>query len=713
MRYLSPRSWGGVSAGLLLLGAATVEAQTILYQRGPQTSSPAEQPTYPALTTQTVPAAAPPVIRTTQGPALSVDLPDGPAPGSRPGLYDLRQDQSSPSLGDPARNTPYGRPIPVPPPSSSGLTRVSAGAPPATPSNTPIVVPPLTSAGSPPVTPPTPPMARGDAFAPAPLPSGLPMLPQIVEPQPLSRSVEPTSSVTTPESGEYGRFVKSMIDPQTTLDLVSGRTRLMVLADAVKRIQVGDERALTVEQISPTELSLKARSVGTTVLNLWLPDPSNRDGQKILSYLVRVSPDPLAREREQVNYKSLAEEINRAFPESQVTLFTIGDKLAVQGQARDAAEAAQILQIVRAHAPMEFNTPLPNNVAVNVNLKTGDGGAESLTPALQQVLQAASPSVVNLLRVPGEQQVMLRVTVAEVDRAAACSIGLGCCGGSPDCPTILGNRTGQMAGLTDVGGASLPVFLDDGQIGLAVGALRNMSMAKSLAESNVVALNGQHAEFRAGGEFPTPGAQGVTFHPHGVHLSFTPVVSDHDRIRLCMQGEVSTKDLASTTSFGCADVPGVTTRTFSTTVEMRSGQSMAVAGLIQNTCGNGSAKAPLLSSIPGLGRLFESEVSSKGEQELLVLVTAELVHPLDCRELPPLPGAEPIHAAAPEAKAKNVVPAKLEEAPRPTPAPPARSVPIQPVISASSPVNPGPHMTFEQCETQLLAGPQGFSDGRP
>src|SRR5205085_273138 len=144
------------------------------------------------------------------------------------------------------------------------------------------------------------------------------------------------------------------------------------------------------------------------------------------------------------------------------------------------------------HAPGENATPPPENVAVNVSLKQTphEGPPDALTPVLQQLLLAAGPNVVNLLRVPGEQQVQLRVTVAEVNRAAARSIGLNCGVERPGGVTIFANRTAQLDGLSSVGGGNVPVFLDDGQIGLAIHALRGMNLAKSLAEPNLVALNG-------------------------------------------------------------------------------------------------------------------------------------------------------------------------------------------------------------------------------
>ena len=396
------------------------------------------------------------------------------------------------------------KPIPVPPPKlgewtpSPGIVQVSNPIPTAPLVPKPIVKPIPNEVRYLPPAPVLPPSPPSQPRLPAPPPQFVPA--------PVAGSLPPGATpITTPDvQKEYGQFVKSIVDPQTTLDLVVGRSRLMVLATAPQRVQVGDERIVASEQVSPTELSLKAKAVGTTVLNLWFVDALDKSKHKILSYLVRVYPDPQAKERLREDYRALADEINRAFPDSQVSLSTVGDKLAVSGQAKDAAQAAQILRIVRGHASAE---------PAAVDNAPAEGAADEPAPLAQQLVQAAGPNVVNLLRVPGEQQVMLRVTVAEVNRAAARSIGLNCSVERHDGTTIFATRTGELAGLSNMGGANVPVFLDNGQIGLAIHALRGMNLARSIAEPHLAALNGHRAEFTTGGKFPVPAPTAPTSFP--------------------------------------------------------------------------------------------------------------------------------------------------------------------------------------------------------
>jgi pilus assembly protein CpaC len=274
---------------------------------------------------------------------------------------------------------------------------------------------------------------------------------------------------------------------------------------------------------------------------------------------------------------------------------------------------------------------------------------------------AGGPNVINLLRIPGEEQVMLKVTVAEVNRAATRSIGLNFSvlneKGMTVFTSTVGNIVSATTGGTGVGSgfasgmgsaANLNALFDGGQVALAINALRTLDMARTLAEPNLTALNGQTARFQAGGEFPVPvvtgftaaGLQGVSFVPFGVQLSFTPSITDKDRVRLVVNADVSTRDLSASATVNGTTVPGLNTRNFQTTVELRGGQTLAVAGLLQSNFGFDATRVPFFGDLPLIGRLFAFDRTASGEQELVVLVTPVLVHPLEHNELPALPGSD-------------------------------------------------------------------------
>src|SRR5262249_41766639 len=143
-------------------------------------------------------------------------------------------------------------------------------------------------------------------------------------------------------------------------------------------------------------------------------------------------------------------------------------------------------------------------------------------------------------------------------------------------------------------------------------ALKNLNYARTLAEPTLATLDGQPATFRAGGSFPVPiitgatnvGLQGVNFVPFGVQVNFTPYITDRDRIRLAIQAEVSARDISAGTTINSSFVSGLTQRTFSNVVEMRHGETLAVAGMIQSNLGAQTQRVPFIGDIPIIGRAF-------------------------------------------------------------------------------------------------------------
>ena len=560
-----------------------------------------------------------------------------------------------------------------------------------------------------------------------------------------------TPKPTAEDLKEFSQFIEGVIDPRNTLDVIEGRTRLILLKQVPTQTQIGDEGIAAFNLLGQKQLTVLGKKVGTTVLTLWFPDPQDKNKEKVLSYLVRVLPDPTVKERLEKVYEALEKELSQVFPDSHIRLTLVGDKLVVQGQAKDVAEATQILRIISANAPGGNGTngnqggggagagangvPDARRVPVNnvtVNLAPGDPTNPTGTPGLESYQLTAGANVINLLRIPGEQQVMLRVTVAEVNRAAARSIGLNFSLTNNSGLTVFQQRTGNLGGMTTGGGgtggagvgggtggggsgllgqgaalaANLPAVLDMGQIPVAINALRTLNYAKSLAEPNLVALNGRTAFFRSGGQFPVPilggfgqtngqgsGLQGVQFIPFGVQLQFTPIITDRDRIRLNVSASVSTRDLSSGTSIAGATVAGLNTRDFQTIVEMREGQTLAVAGLIQNSLGAQSQRVPYFGDIPFFNRLFATDQITAGEQELVILITPELVHPLDAKELGKLPGADIFEPDDVEFYLHG----RLES---------------HRMMDYRSPVMTDIHRmkAWKRCETKYIFGPAGHSD---
>ena len=263
---------------------------------------------------------------------------------------------------------------------------------------------------------------------------------------------------------------------------------------------------------------------------------------------------------------------------------------------------------------------------------------------------SSKAKLINLLQLPGgseSQQVMLQVRFAEVNRRALTELGT----------SIFANRSSFAARATTQQ-FSAPDFQDDRLVfsdflnlfffsrdegvGILIRALKQRGFFQSLAEPNLIAYNGQEASFLAGGEFPVPIVQGATgtvtvqFKEFGIRLTFRPTIAG-DVIRLRVKPEVSSLDFNNGVSLGGFRIPALTTRRAETEVELRDGQSFAIAGLLNNISQEDTAAIPILSSLPVIGYLFKSKADRQERTELMVLITPRLVRALDPDEVPPLP----------------------------------------------------------------------------
>ncbi len=476
----------------------------------------------------------------------------------------------------------------------------------------------------------------------------------------------PTELILPPPSDaaqqKVSRFVESQIDPEIPLPLILGRPKILRLADTPARIYIPDDETIrteVIDQETGRELAVTGIRPGTTTLMLWFKDETAPSGQSVVSYLVRVYADPILTRP----VGDLEEDLNEKFPNSFVELDEIADRLIVRGQAPDVIEMSQILQVLIGARGVRpgMNRPLnPTTVGAAYNFAATENLFESEEAAAERrrvidPLALAQAGIINQMKVVGEQQVMLKVTVAEVNRSAARSIGLNFgvdnSNGMTVFQSLTGNLAGGSSGTSSQGGPNILASLDMGQVRLAIDALRKLNLSRTLAEPNLVAMNGQPADFRAGGQFPIPiissggvgnNLQGVSFVPFGVSLEFTPFLQDRDVIRLQMNASVSTRDESLGTSIGGAgggtSVSGLNSRDFSTTVQLRSGQTIAVAGLLQTNYGASTDRVPFWGDLPIIGATGGVNRTSSGEQELVILVTPHLVAPVDACEQLPLPG---------------------------------------------------------------------------
>ncbi len=465
------------------------------------------------------------------------------------------------------------------------------------------------------------------------------------------------------------RFVEQTIDPELPLNLVVGRPKVLQLSAIPKRLYVPNDdivRTEVIDQQSGKEIAVTGLQVGSTTLILWFDDPNSPSGQTTVSYLIRVFADPILAKP----IESLEAELNTQFPNSSIKLDQIEDRMIVRGQAPDTIEMSQILQVLmgsRGGNQISLNTGRLQSVeqttlteAANFKDPLTQSLVEDATAQSRRILDPlalARAGIINQMTVVGEQQVMLKVTVAEVNRSAARSIGLNFGVQNNSGFTVFNSLVGNPTGLTGTNNnrANILASLDMGQVTLAIEALRRLNLSKTLAEPNLVTLNGQTADFQAGGRFPVPtisaggngvgqNLQGVAFIPFGVDLEFTPTIRDRDVITLRLNAEVSTRDESLGTAIGGGgngtQVSGLNSRNFSTTVQLRSGQTIAVAGLLQTNFGTSSDRVPFWGDLPIIGATGGVNRTSGGEQELVILVTPHLVAPADNPNSFALPGED-------------------------------------------------------------------------
>lgn len=394
--------------------------------------------------------------------------------------------------------------------------------------------------------------------------------------------------------------------------LTAGRSTVLSTTFDITRIAVTNPAVADAVVVQPREVLIDGKGAGTVSLIVW-------GAQDRRQYDVVVDP----------GVTTLQQTFQQLFPGEDIRVAMNDESVILTGRVSSNAV------MLRA-----------GEIADGMSSKTG---------------------VVNMLQLPGgseSQQVMLQVRVAEVNRKAIKELGVNLFSTRPD---ATGRSTTQQFSAPDFddnkeGGLVFSDFLNlfffnrkEG-LGVVIKALEQKGLFQTLAEPNLIAYNGQEASFLAGGEFPVPIVQGVSgqvtimFKEFGVKLNFKPTIAG-DVIRLKVRPEVSALDFNNGITLEGFRVPALITRRAETDVELRDGQSFAIAGLLNNLAQNDGSNIPFLSKIPLIGYLFKSNAERLERSELMVLVTPRLVRPLNPDEVPPLPTEPTRFLPAPDAPA--------------------------------------------------------------
>jgi pilus assembly protein CpaC len=396
---------------------------------------------------------------------------------------------------------------------------------------------------------------------------------------------------------------------KTRLSLIEGDSRRVQLPDRIASVDGFDEEILKASILPGVANQIRVLAVAAGTTTLKLTDEFDRH------FTIEVIVAGDTRQLEAI--------IRQAFPEASVTAVKVKDSVLLTGWVNQQ---------------------------------------DQLTPIVS-IAEQFFPKVLNYMKVGGVQQVMLRVRIMEVQRSTIRHFGFNFL--NLDQQGYVHSLPGSLATLAGTATSS-PVTLPFGAApstnGIATSgfnnstfsfgitgsnsvfngfleALKEERLLKILAEPNLVTVNGRQANFINGGEFPIPvpqslGTVTIQWREFGVKLSFVPYVLGAGRLRLDVQPEVSDQDPSTAVTLNGTTVPGLSTRKVETQVEMNFGQTLVIAGLINNRIRTNTQKVPFFGELPWIGAAFRRVKEDTAETELLVMVTPELVAPLDAEQVP-------------------------------------------------------------------------------
>ncbi|WP_066809100.1 type II and III secretion system protein family protein [Sphingomonas asaccharolytica] len=402
--------------------------------------------------------------------------------------------------------------------------------------------------------------------------------------------------------------------PTTEVVLSVGQGEVITLPADAADVWVANQNVADVDVSNPRQIRLFGKDYGTTTVFV-----TAANGRVIYSTNVRVGQ----------NLTSIDRMLKAAMPDADIKVITVGQLAVLTGTVAAPADVAQAQQIVAAL------------------LNPGIDVSNATTP-----LKIA---VINRLRSATPLQVNLQVKFAEVSKSFVKNIGVRLkTKDNPGGGFLFGSDNGNAGTITVdpttglktsnylVGAQRTTIAAAGALLGTNVLAALDLGetdgQVTTLANPNLTALSGETGSFLAGGEIPIPVSQGlgavsVEYKQYGVSLAYTPTVLADGRISLRVRPEVSQLSSAGAVTLSGVTIPALTTRRAETTVELGSGQSLVIGGLLQNGTDNSIDKTPGLGDVPILGSLFRSNAWKRNESELMIVITPYLVRPVNANEI--------------------------------------------------------------------------------
>lgn len=429
-------------------------------------------------------------------------------------------------------------------------------------------------------------------------------------PAPGPRVILAPATAAAPAARAQPMLTQGIDEESGQIRLTAGESVALSTERPYRRISVGNPDIADVNAISPDELLLTGKKPGVTQLMVWDDEGRSQLVQVVVEYDVR----------------GLNEQLKRVFPGTRIEASEVNGAILLRGQMQSLTEVDRAVKLAEPYG-----------------------------------------KVLNFVEVAGVRQILLQVRFAEVMRSVSSQFGTNLLYVDTSGPTpfFVGNNVGQISPFSIVEGVEpgtiAPGVPSPSSVTTLFGqaswnngerafvgflsALRQNNLLRILAEPNLVATSGESASFHAGGEFPIPVPQSgeddvitVDYKEFGVKLQFLAQVLGNGRIRMTVSPEVSELDFATPLRLAGVTIPAINTRRVTTTVELHSGQSLAIGGLLNDQMSANKDAIPLLGDLPVLGALFRSVRYQRRETELVVFVTPMLMAPLNPDQVPLLPG---------------------------------------------------------------------------
>ena len=390
------------------------------------------------------------------------------------------------------------------------------------------------------------------------------------------------------------KIVKKLNSDVERMEMTVSTSRILTIEGKFSRAQVNNPDILSVTPLAPNELQISAQAPGITQVHLW------DDNKRVYSLDVAVYGD----------VQELQRALQDQYPDSSVKVYRYSNSLVLSGYVDRPDYVSSIVRLSEDYAP----------------------------------------KIINNMKVGGVQQILLNVQIMEVSRTKLRDMGFD-----------FANFNGNDAVVSSISGLISSSALNPGVVTPAGGAtgdtvrfgvidgsnsffgflklLRQNSLAKILAEPKLVTVSGRPASFNVGGEIPVPvpqslGSVTIEYKKYGTQVDFLPIVLGNGNIRLEVRPRISELDYTNTVTINGSIIPGLKERTIDTGVEMKAGQTLALAGLVQNRVEANNRGIPVLADLPWLGAAFRSVHHQNNEIELLIMVRPELVQAMDPHEVP-------------------------------------------------------------------------------